>query len=71
MEINEGRGCGPNKDHVYLYLNHLPPEACAHTITTAPPSPSHPAPSRVYPCFLCLLPPPLPPPARALSSPRR
>jgi succinate dehydrogenase/fumarate reductase flavoprotein subunit len=20
------RGCGPEKDHIYLYLNHLPPE---------------------------------------------
>lgn len=26
MEIMEGRGCGPEKDHIYLYLNHLPPE---------------------------------------------
>lgn len=26
MEIREGRGVGPNKDHVYLHLNHLPPE---------------------------------------------
>lgn len=26
QEINEGRGVGPNKDHIYLYLNHLPPE---------------------------------------------
>jgi succinate dehydrogenase (ubiquinone) flavoprotein subunit len=25
MEINEGRGCGPKKDHVYLHLDHLPP----------------------------------------------
>ncbi|NLU66802.1 succinate dehydrogenase flavoprotein subunit [Streptomyces sp. HNM0574] len=25
-EIREGRGCGPNKDHVYLDLTHLPPE---------------------------------------------
>ena len=22
----EGRGCGPNKDHIQLCLNHLPPE---------------------------------------------
>merc|ERR1719160_1042959 len=21
-----GRGCGPEKDHIYLHLNHLPPE---------------------------------------------
>lgn len=26
MEIREGRGVGPMKDHIYLHLNHLPPE---------------------------------------------
>ncbi|XP_042962751.1 succinate dehydrogenase [ubiquinone] flavoprotein subunit 1, mitochondrial-like isoform X2 [Carya illinoinensis] len=26
MEIQEGRGVGPLKDHIYLHLNHLPPE---------------------------------------------
>lgn len=26
MEILEGRGVGPNKDHIYLHLNHLPPD---------------------------------------------
>ena len=26
MEIREGRGVGESKDHVYLHLNHLPPE---------------------------------------------
>ena len=26
MEILEGRGCGEEKDHLYLHLNHLPPE---------------------------------------------
>lgn len=26
VEIREGRGCGPEKDHVYLQLHHLPPE---------------------------------------------
>ena len=26
MEIREGRGVGPNKDHIFLHLNHLPPE---------------------------------------------
>lgn len=26
VEINEGRGCGPQKDHIYLHLDHLPPE---------------------------------------------
>lgn len=25
MEILEGRGVGPNKDHIYLHLDHLPP----------------------------------------------
>lgn len=24
MEIREGRGCGPEKDHIYLQLSHLP-----------------------------------------------
>merc|ERR1711976_7858 len=26
IEIREGRGVGPNKDHVYLQLSHLPAE---------------------------------------------
>ena len=26
MEILEGRGVGPGADHIYLHLNHLPPE---------------------------------------------
>lgn len=26
IEIREGRGCGPDKDHVYLQLSHLPPD---------------------------------------------
>ena len=26
MEILEGRGVGPHKDHIYLHLNHLPQE---------------------------------------------
>merc|ERR1712187_970078 len=26
IEIREGRGCGPEADHVYLHLDHLPPE---------------------------------------------
>jgi succinate dehydrogenase / fumarate reductase flavoprotein subunit len=26
MEIREGRGVGPKKDHIHLNLNHLPPE---------------------------------------------
>ncbi len=27
IEIREGRGVGPHKDHIHLNLNHLPPEA--------------------------------------------
>ncbi|CAN5699898.1 succinate dehydrogenase flavoprotein subunit [soil metagenome] len=27
MEIREGRGVGPDKDHIHLHLDHLPPEA--------------------------------------------
>jgi succinate dehydrogenase / fumarate reductase flavoprotein subunit len=26
IEIKEGRGCGPNKDHIYLHLDHLDPK---------------------------------------------
>jgi len=29
MEIREGRGVGPGKDHIFLHLNHLPPETLA------------------------------------------
>ena len=29
MEIREGRGVGAEKDHIYLNLNHLPPETLA------------------------------------------
>lgn len=29
IEMAEGRGCGPQKDHVYLQLHHLPPEQLA------------------------------------------
>ena len=29
LEIREGRGVGPNKDHIFLHLNHLPPEVLA------------------------------------------
>ncbi|XP_014278360.1 succinate dehydrogenase [ubiquinone] flavoprotein subunit, mitochondrial [Halyomorpha halys] len=29
MEIREGRGVGPEKDHVFLQLHHLPPEKLA------------------------------------------
>ncbi|MBP7001209.1 succinate dehydrogenase flavoprotein subunit [Amaricoccus sp.] len=27
IEVREGRGVGPLKDHIHLHLNHLPPEA--------------------------------------------
>lgn len=26
IEIREGRGVGPDKDHIYLQLSHLPPD---------------------------------------------
>jgi succinate dehydrogenase / fumarate reductase flavoprotein subunit len=29
LEIREGRGVGPSKDHIHLHLNHLPPETLA------------------------------------------
>ena len=29
LEIREGRGVGPEKDHIYLHLEHLPPETLA------------------------------------------
>lgn len=32
MEIREGRGCGPEKDHIYLHLDHLPPELLAERL---------------------------------------
>merc|ERR1712136_481323 len=32
MEVREGRGVGPNKDHIYLYLDHLPPETLAERL---------------------------------------
>lgn len=32
LEIREGRGVGPNKDHLHLNLNHLPPEALAERL---------------------------------------
>jgi len=32
MEIREGRGCGPNKDHCYLHLDHLPPDLLAERL---------------------------------------
>ncbi|NOX73370.1 MAG: succinate dehydrogenase flavoprotein subunit [Alphaproteobacteria bacterium] len=32
LEIREGRGVGPNKDHLHLNLNHLPPAALAERL---------------------------------------
>jgi succinate dehydrogenase (ubiquinone) flavoprotein subunit len=32
MEIREGRGVGPNKDHIHLQLHHLPPELLAERL---------------------------------------
>ena len=32
MEIKEGRGVGPNKDHIYLHLDHIPPATLAERL---------------------------------------
>ena len=32
MEIREGRGVGPEKDHIFLHLNNLPPELLAERL---------------------------------------
>ena len=32
LEIREGRGVGPEKDHIHLHLNHLPPELLAERL---------------------------------------
>ena len=32
LEIREGRGVGPEKDHIHLHLNHLPPETLAERL---------------------------------------
>jgi succinate dehydrogenase (ubiquinone) flavoprotein subunit len=32
LEIREGRGCGPKQDHIYLHLDHLPPEVLAERL---------------------------------------
>ncbi|GMF14277.1 unnamed protein product [Phytophthora lilii] len=32
MEIREGRGVGKNKDHIFLHLDHLPPELLAERL---------------------------------------
>ena len=29
LEIREGRGVDPSKDHIYLHFDHLPPETLA------------------------------------------
>ena len=32
MEIRDGRGVGPQKDHIFLHLDHLPPETLAERL---------------------------------------
>merc|ERR1711968_152373 len=32
IEVREGRGVGPNKDHIHLHLDHLPPELLAERL---------------------------------------
>ncbi|MEM1387244.1 MAG: succinate dehydrogenase flavoprotein subunit [Pseudomonadota bacterium] len=32
MEIRDNRGVGPDKDHIHLHLNHLPPETLAERL---------------------------------------
>lgn len=32
MEIREGRGVGPKQDHIYLHLDHLPPDLLAERL---------------------------------------
>jgi succinate dehydrogenase / fumarate reductase flavoprotein subunit len=32
IEIREGRGVGKNRDHIFLHLNHLPPETLAERL---------------------------------------
>jgi succinate dehydrogenase (ubiquinone) flavoprotein subunit len=32
IEIREGRGVGPRKDHIYLHLDHLPPDLLAQRL---------------------------------------
>jgi succinate dehydrogenase (ubiquinone) flavoprotein subunit len=32
IEIREGRGCGPNKDHIHLHLDHLPADLLAERL---------------------------------------
>jgi succinate dehydrogenase / fumarate reductase flavoprotein subunit len=35
IEIREGRGCGPNKDHIYLHFSHLDPKVLAERLPAA------------------------------------
>jgi succinate dehydrogenase / fumarate reductase flavoprotein subunit len=32
LEIREGRGVGPNKDHIFLHLDHIAPEVLAERL---------------------------------------
>merc|ERR1711898_48043 len=36
IEINEGRGVGQNKDHIYLHLDHLPADLLANRLPGIP-----------------------------------
>ena len=38
MEIREGRGVGPNADHIYLHLDHLPPDFILGYVLIPPPA---------------------------------
>jgi succinate dehydrogenase / fumarate reductase flavoprotein subunit len=35
IELREGRGCGPNKDHIYLNFSHLDPKVLAERLPAA------------------------------------
>jgi succinate dehydrogenase / fumarate reductase flavoprotein subunit len=35
IEIREGRGCGPTKDHIYLHFSHLDPKVLAERLPAA------------------------------------
>ena len=35
IEMREGRGCGPNKDHIYLHFSHLDPKVLAERLPAA------------------------------------
>ena len=36
IEIREGRGVGPNKDHIHLHLDHLDPRCCTSACPASP-----------------------------------